>query len=130
MAGERDLSKLLAGLSPCLRDNIYVFVTVPDPQELSHITPLLQFVEEEGVTAILKKEDAEKAGLPYTFPCRQITLTVHSALDAAGMMAAVSTALASRNIPVNPVAGYYHDHLFVPEERAEEALAVLQKLQP
>jgi hypothetical protein len=29
---------------------------------------------------------------------------------------------------VNPVSAFYHDHLFVPVERAEEALAMLRQL--
>ena len=43
-------------------------------------------------------------------------------------MAAVATALAAKDIPVNPVAGYYHDHLFVPEARADEAMQILKSL--
>ena len=57
-----------------------------------------------------------------------ITLNVHSALDAVGFLAAVATALSERGIGVNPVAGYYHDHLFIPADRAEEAMAVLEGL--
>lgn len=29
---------------------------------------------------------------------------------------------------VNPVSAFYHDHLFVPAERAEEAMALLLRL--
>jgi hypothetical protein len=36
---------------------------------------------------------------------------VHSSLDAVGFMAAVTTRLAKINIGVNPVSGFYHDHL-------------------
>ena len=57
-----------------------------------------------------------------------ITLSVHSALDAVGFIARVSTALAKENMGVNPVAGFYHDHLFVPDGRQEDALRVLHRL--
>jgi hypothetical protein len=57
-----------------------------------------------------------------------ITLNVHSALDAVGFLAAVMKALSVRGISTNTVSAYYHDHLFVPSERAEEALAALRRL--
>jgi hypothetical protein len=57
-----------------------------------------------------------------------LTLTVHSALDGVGLTAAVASALADEGIPCNMVAAFHHDHVFVPEERAEEALAILRAL--
>lgn len=84
--------------------------------------------EEEGVTIILNRRDADRVMLPYDYVARQITLTVHSSLSAVGLIAAIATHLAQRGISVNPVAGYYHDHLFVPSDRAEEALHCLQEL--
>ena len=77
--------------------------------------------EDEGVTAILA---GERAGTPFA----RITLTVHSALEGVGLTAAVSGALATVGIACNSVAGYHHDHLFVPWERRDEALAGLQRL--
>jgi hypothetical protein len=57
-----------------------------------------------------------------------ITLEVHSSLEAVGFLAAIATRLAAAGIGVNPVAGYFHDHLFVPEARAEEAMRLLDEL--
>ena len=57
-----------------------------------------------------------------------ITLNVHSALDAVGFLARVTTRLASLGMGVNPVAGYFHDHLFVPVDRAEEAMTALHEM--
>lgn len=57
-----------------------------------------------------------------------ITLNVHSSLEAVGFMAVIATKLAEKGMGVNPVSGYYHDHLFVPVGREEEALRTLQKL--
>ncbi|WP_036823971.1 ACT domain-containing protein, partial [Photobacterium sanctipauli] len=54
-----------------------------------------------------------------------ITLTVHSSLEAVGLTAAVATRLAEYSISANVVAAYYHDHVFVPVNRAEEALQAL-----
>jgi hypothetical protein len=53
---------------------------------------------------------------------------VHSALDAVGLTAAVSRALADAGVSCNVIAGAHHDHLLVPFERGEEALAVLRGL--
>jgi hypothetical protein len=58
----------------------------------------------------------------------QITLGVESSLDAVGMMAAVSAALAARGISCNPVSAFLHDHVFVPWDRREDALAALAHL--
>ena len=50
---------------------------------------------------------------------------MHSSLEAVGLLAEVARRLAAHGISVNVVSGYYHDHLFVPVDRAEEALAAL-----
>ena len=65
-----------------------------------------------------------RSGTPFA----RITLTVHSALEGVGLTAAVAGALAQAGIACNVVAGYHHDHLFVPWDRREEALAILQRL--
>jgi hypothetical protein len=57
-----------------------------------------------------------------------ITLNVHSSLEAVGFMAAVTNVLTEQKIGCNPVSGYFHDHLFVPLGREEDALAALTKL--
>jgi uncharacterized protein len=55
-------------------------------------------------------------------------LTVHSSLNAVGFLAAVTTQLAEAGISLNAVSAFYHDHLFVPHDRADEALALLQNM--
>ena len=57
-----------------------------------------------------------------------ITLTVHSSLEAVGFLAAITARLAAAGISVNAVSGFYHDHLFVPEHKADEALHHLQNM--
>ena len=126
MSGETNLDRLLAAMSAELIDGVFVFATVdavPDG-----LTPRMVFQEAEGTTLILLKSQAEQAGLAYEFPSRMITLNIHSSLDAVGFMARIATALAAEGMGVNPVAGFYHDHLFVPEDRAADAMAVLKAL--
>jgi hypothetical protein len=127
MSGETDLKTLLSSMRPELQPGIYVFVTVPLSQNLPvGIQPLMVLGEKEGWTCILTEEAAKVAGLAGIFRCRMITLTVHSSLEAVGFLAAVTTRLAAAGIGVNPVSGFYHDHLFVPAERAGEAMAILK----
>jgi hypothetical protein len=57
-----------------------------------------------------------------------ITLRVTSALDAVGLTAAVAGELAQAGLSCNVIAGYHHDHLFVPYDRAPSAVAVLEAL--
>jgi hypothetical protein len=44
------------------------------------------------------------------------------------LTARASTALARAGISANVVAGHYHDHFFVPDDRAGDALRILQAL--
>jgi len=120
---ETDLATLIRAMSPRLDPGIFVFATVK--VEPAGLAPLMTFREAEGITLILPRGEAEAAGLPFTFPARMITLEIQSSLDAVGFLAAITRKLADSGIPVNPVSGFYHDHLFVPEGRAEEATAIL-----
>jgi hypothetical protein len=89
------------------------------------IQPVGWFREAEGITVIVDKIAAEQAGLSYTFVSRMITLTVHSSLEAIGFLAVITRKLAEAGISVNPVSAYYHDHLFVPSGKAEQAMQLL-----
>ena len=62
--------------------------------------------------------------------CPNLNILVHprSSLGAVGLTAAFSVALADAGISCNVIAGYYHDHLLVPHDRADEAVAVLRAL--
>ena len=121
------LPALLAGLDPALHDGGYVFVTVPADAVLD-ATPVASMVEDEGRTAVLAEADAARLGLPHEFRCAWITLRVASSLHAVGLLARVTAALSAAGISVNPVAGYHHDHLFVPYERASDAMTALAGL--
>ena len=125
-AGERDLAALLAGMRPELRDGAFVFVSVDAVP--GGVAPLASFVEDEGLSLVLRREQADGAGLGYDLVCAWIVLRVHSALDAVGLTAAVAHALTAVGMPCNVIAARHHDHLPVPHDRAQEALAVLQRL--
>jgi hypothetical protein len=129
MSGERDLTTLLRSMQPEMQEGVFVFCTVPEGTAIpENLKPLLVFHESEGTTLVVRREQADAAGLPFQFASRLITLTVHSSLEAVGFLAAITAPLAEAGISVNAVSAFYHDHLFVPVERAEEALLVLQKI--
>ncbi|MEU3075818.1 ACT domain-containing protein [Streptomyces laurentii] len=126
---ERNLSRLLAGMRPELHPGRYVFTTLPGPgTPPAGIEPVVMVAEPEGLTLVVRQEDADAASLAYDYVAGWITLRVHSALDAVGLTAAVATALADAGLSCNVVAGFHHDHLFVERDEAERALAVLEAL--
>ena len=127
MSGERNLAKLLQTMKPEMHGDVFVFCSIPADKEIpAALRPVHMFREREGTTLVLRREEAEGAGLSYQFASRLITLTVHSSLEAVGFLAAITGRLADAGISVNAVSAYYHDHLFVPEHRADEALQLLQ----
>jgi hypothetical protein len=128
--GETDLTRLLGELNPVLLPGDYVFASLRRWrwQELEPLAPLAIFREEEGLSVVLERDTAAAAGLDVDAPFRGITLSPHSSLQAVGLTAAVAAALAERGIPANVIAGYYHDHIFVPAQRSGEALRVLAAL--
>jgi hypothetical protein len=129
MSGITDLKKLLRTMQPTLQYSDYVFCTVQE-DSLPEIKPppVLKFREQEGITIIIDKEAADEHKMQYESVWSMITLNVHSDLAAVGLLAAVTDKLAENDISVNVVSAFYHDHLFVPVDRAREAVKVLKKL--
>jgi hypothetical protein len=129
-SGQGDLPALLKHLAPEMAASEFVFCTVVEgaSRDFSPLYPVGTFREAEGLTLILERARADGAGLAYEGVMRRITLSVHSSLEAVGLTAAVSGALAEAGISANVVAAYYHDHIFVPADRAEQALVVLEGL--
>ncbi|KMS75051.1 acetyltransferase [Streptomyces viridochromogenes] len=127
MTGETDLRKLLSGMRPQLNADRYVFTTVKDGVPTG-VTPVVTVAEDEGLTLVVRREEADAAGLAYDYVAGWITLRIHSALEAVGLTAMVARELADAGLSCNVVAGFHHDHLFVPYEHAHRAVAVLEDL--
>ncbi|WP_030688983.1 ACT domain-containing protein [Streptomyces globisporus] len=127
MNAERNLLRLLAGMRPELDPGRYVFTTVDGPAPAG-VAPVVTVAEPEGLTLVVRQEEADAAGLPYDYVAGWITLRVHSALDAVGLTAAVAGELAASGLSCNVVAGFHHDHLFVEHGRADRALDLLNGL--
>ena len=127
-SGEMNLDKLVASMQPQMHEPVYVFATVPEGFNWQPANPVMIFQESEGLTLILNQEVSDSQGIDYEFPCRKITLNIHSSLDAVGFLARITARLAELGMGVNPVSGFYHDHLFVPVDRADEALQALMAM--
>ncbi len=126
---EANLSTLIKSMKPQVNAGVFVFVTIPPGTPIpGGVTPIMMFQEAEGLTLIVPRDQAQATALPYEFPCRMIRLAVHSSLEAVGFLAAIATRLAEAGIAVNPVSAFHHDHLFVPEARADEAMAILEAM--
>ncbi len=127
MAGEEDLDKLLVLLQPSWLPGDFVFCTAANLKygDLAELQPIASYQEEEGLTLVVDKQAADDAGLAYESVFNCITLLVHSSLNAVGLTAAVSGRLAANGISANMIAAYYHDHVFVPKDKAQLALQLL-----
>lgn len=128
MTGEMDLKTILKTIKPSLHVGEYVFCTRQDLTGVNLYDAVCIFKEEEGITLVLEKGVADRAGFAYTFVASWITLSVHSSLEAVGLTAAFSKALSDHSISCNVIAAYYHDHIFVKKEDAEKAMRVLNEL--
>jgi hypothetical protein len=128
MAGETSLEILLKTLEPCLNEGDYVFCHVDDAASVNQKELIFYFKEKEAITIVVRKELADENKFAYSTIMAWITLTVHSSLDAVGLTAAFSTALAKENISCNVVAGFYHDHIFVAKRDAKLAINILRDL--
>jgi hypothetical protein len=119
-----DLAELLRTMAPRAHPEPYAFVALgeDDPLERDAFAIVR---EAEGPGALVPLDAARRAGREASFVAAGITLSVHSDLAAVGLTAAVATRLARAGIACNVVAGLRHDHLFVPWEAREAALAAL-----
>jgi hypothetical protein len=130
VSGEKNLEKLLTLMQPKLLDGNFVFCTITDGDlsDILKLAPIASFQEEEGLSLLSTQQNADEANIKYDSVLKGITLSVHSSLDAVGFTAAVANKLASNGIPANVVAAYYHDHVFVPADKAQFALQLLTEL--
>ncbi|HEY9778427.1 MAG TPA: ACT domain-containing protein [Planktothrix sp.] len=126
---EKNLAILLQKMRPQLHEEEFVFCSVQESVLSSlDIQPLCVFREAEGVTIIVDKSVADRESLLYSGVWSQITCAVNSDLNAVGFLASMSKSLADAGISVNAVSACFHDHLFVPVERKDEALEILLSL--
>ncbi len=122
------MSTRASRLNAVLLPGIYVYCSLPPGTDIAGAATVASIVEPEGISIVVQEREAVARGWQVLFRAAWIQFGLVSALDAVGLTAAVSTALAEAGIGCNMVAGAYHDHVFVPVERASEALEVLNRL--
>ena len=122
-----DLATLLGTMQPELNPGTWAWCTVP--AGVVPVDAVATVREAEGTTAVVAEAQALACGWAIAFRSAWITLRVHSDLAAVGLTAAFAGALGDAGIACNVVAGVQHDHLFVPVDRADEAMAALAALQ-
>jgi uncharacterized protein len=125
--GEANLSVLLKNMKPILNEGEWVIHSVGRINEFKLEDVYCSVKEKEGIT-VIKKNVADGKSIKYSTVFSWITLEVHSSLEAVGLTAAFSTALAKANISCNVIAGFYHDHIFVPKKDTQKAIEILTKL--
>lgn len=131
MPGTTDLVQMLRTLSATPRPGRFTMVSLDAHHMAPSITePGIEMVltEAEGTTVIATVDAARQRGWPFDFVAGWLTLDVHSALEAVGLTAAVAQAFTDVDISCNVVAGFFHDHLLVPIDRVDDALAALESL--
>lgn len=128
MSGITDLQQLLSSMKPKLLEEEFVFCSVSGSvEQYLEWQPVGFFRESEGVSLVITRQMASDKQIAFDNTYKQITLTVHSSLDAVGLTAAVSSKLADEGISANVVAAFYHDHIFVPSVDAQQALILLNE---
>ncbi len=126
-AGATDVEAMLASLSVIRRPGEYTVSTLATAPAAGEGVEVI-LAEAEAWTVVAERAVADARGWPYGFVAAWLTLEVHSSLEAVGLTAAFSAALGSAGISCNVLAGYFHDHLLVPVDRADDALAALHGL--
>lgn len=135
-AGETDLDRLLSAMSPELDAGTFVFVSLQHSAAgrglaegvIAELNALAVFVEQEGISLVVPQELADAHALSYEGLYRCLKLGVHSSLAAVGLTAAVAGCLAAERISANVIAAYYHDYVFVPVAKADQAERALRRL--
>ncbi len=121
----KNLDETLAALDAQV-EGTYVFATTDTlPPGLE---PFAVVREAEGLTVIVKASDAFRFGLGEHPLYARITPSVETELQSVGLTATICQTVASRGIPCNVIAGFHHDHFFVPADKAQEVQSLLSSL--
>ena len=128
---EVSLQDILQNLDPVMAPETYVYVGVSNQSLLKVLgfDPVAFFKEPEGITLILKKEDADNNFLNYQTEYCRIILNAPFAMRCVGLTAIVSSALAKAGISIIPILSAYKRSILVEKEDALTALEILNAMQ-
>lgn len=116
---------MLASLAPVPQGE-YVFALVEEVP--AGTRPFAVIRDEDMLTVVLEKSEAEAAGLPVDKTYAHLSLGLDADLDSIGITATISQVLSARSIVANAIACARHDHFFVQADRADEAAQILADL--
>lgn len=105
----------------------YVYASLPADHAAVALAKAT-IAEQEGLTVVLRRVDADAHDVAYDYVAAWLTLSVHSSLEAVGLTAAFSHALGQAGISCNVLAGYHHDHILVSSCDRDKAISVLHGL--
>ena len=95
-----ELKDILGNLKPRILEGSFVFTTSND--ELDHLMktfkPIATFREEEGITLVISKDEADKFNIKYDSLFRCISLGVHSSLNSYGLISSISRELTKKDL--------------------------------
>jgi hypothetical protein len=123
-------------LEPKPAEGRYFFASV-DESQLMALSGLIGsvvavFREDEGLTAVfsddVKDDVASLSEKPVVGPFALITMTAETDLNAIGILAKITAAMAKEKIAVNAFSAYHHDHILVPYDKRDKALAILRSM--
>ena len=131
MSGKTNLKETLLNVTPRLLDETFVFITSSEPLEdlINSLKPKATFLEDEGITLVINQKDADAHSLQYDGIFKCISLGVHSSLESHGLISTITKELTKHKISSNIFSGYFHDHIFVQNNLAAEALRVISSLE-
>ena len=124
----KKINEIIKNLNPKLNKGEYVFCSIKDINDINMIDIVSSFKESEGYSIIISKEEAIKNSLHFYFVSAWITLEINSSLDSIGLTSAFSKELTEAGISCNVLAGYHHDHIFVPYHKKAKAMKILGDL--
>ena len=131
MSGKTNLKEILDKINPRLLDETFVFITSSEPHEdlINSLKPKATFLEDEGITLVINQKDADAHSLQYDGIFKCISLGVHSSLESYGLISTITRELTKQRISSNIFSGYFHDHIFVQNNLAAEALRVISSIE-
>lgn len=128
MNGNTDLAKVLRSISVDTDSIAYGFASLESDSVLLTNEILCMYRENEGLTVVADTNYLRDNLIDFEGPFAKLTIEVHTSLELVGLTAALAKALTESGISANVIAAYYHDHIFVPFDKQNEAIEALMNL--
>ncbi|MCL2331188.1 MAG: ACT domain-containing protein [Proteobacteria bacterium] len=115
-------------LKPVMQDGAYVFASINEKM-VPYDAPICIFREADSTTVIIPESVAIKLNIEYSFRAAWIVLTAETSLNDLGITAKFAKILSDNGISCNVFAPIRHDHIFVPYDKGEQAVKLLEEIE-